>query len=794
MIAWVLGVGATIATGLPFLLHADGVDVPDDALYYAVASWEWLARAWGDGANPYFVDGKLGGVSLFGDAVPMGPFYPAAWLLRGGLPVAVAFPLACALHGLLAFLTTRWLAKTLGASEAAAALAGAAIAAGPLGTMGFVDSRADSWAMVVWFPVAAGAFVRLREADGVRARLGWTALAAAGVGLILLGCHVRLGIAATVAVALWGLLSGAPLGYAALAVVLGTAAGAPLWVPTLLEWTEASSVAGAGGRFGGLSAPVRTGLGPAGLPGVLAPRPWVSYADYGVGAVLGVALILGLGRGRVRLGVRGDAPAAGRLGLLFAILALASFSPTVPGLRYLFAPLLMLSHPVNDVWSALATLAAAGAGAAALDAVIALGKDGVTARLKGLRGVVIAGLLGGGGVMALAGTFRDGDARVLYATGLAAAVVVVLATVGLLTRAAGRSWLPAALVVLAVADVGVIAARMHTAVPSAPLGLEGRTDVPGADALAPGFVDLDDLARLEGFTYDDVDAGGPDEPEELSGASGAGALRAAPPSAARDSSAPASEFWQDTARDMQQQILERRWPVHLGMARGYRGLSGRAKLPPARQVAALLPLAEELRRDGLGHDALEELFAPDGVGARTLRLHGIPRVAEPNGNVRDVADVLPLCRIPRHLEREGEEKERVGRLLHDDAFVVGGPMALVEEAVHEGKVRGGEIVACSDGEATVRSEKGTVLVVRTRVHPGWTWTLADGAAPETFPVDQVHTGVRLSAGEHVVRWTFVPPGLAESTQVAGVAWGLLLLGGVVGRLRRRRSPRPTTAE
>jgi hypothetical protein len=73
---WPIVVGAALALAAAWpMIRTDGVDVPDDALYYAVASWEWLALAWGEGIFPWFVPGKLGGVSLFGDAMPMGPFY-----------------------------------------------------------------------------------------------------------------------------------------------------------------------------------------------------------------------------------------------------------------------------------------------------------------------------------------------------------------------------------------------------------------------------------------------------------------------------------------------------------------------------------------------------------------------------------------------------------------------------------------------------------------------------------------------------------------------------------------------
>ena len=56
------------------------------------------------------------------------------------------------------------------------------------------------------------------------------------------------------------------------------------------------------------------------------------------------------------------------------------------------------------------------------------------------------------------------------------------------------------------------------------------------------------------------------------------------PATGRDSLGP-DEHWDEVADAMQVAILDRPWPVHLGMARGTRGLAGRAKLAPRRQIA-----------------------------------------------------------------------------------------------------------------------------------------------------------------------------------------------------------------
>ena len=53
-----VALAAALAVGAP-LLVGQGVDVPDDALYYELASWEWLHYAWSNDLSPWFVPGKL---------------------------------------------------------------------------------------------------------------------------------------------------------------------------------------------------------------------------------------------------------------------------------------------------------------------------------------------------------------------------------------------------------------------------------------------------------------------------------------------------------------------------------------------------------------------------------------------------------------------------------------------------------------------------------------------------------------------------------------------------------------
>jgi hypothetical protein len=280
-------------------------------------------------------------------------------------------------------------------------------------------------------------------------------------------------------------------------------------------------------------------------------------------------------------------------------------------------------------------------------------------------------------------------------------------------------------------------------------------------------VDIDDLSRLESFVYeapslDKPEGAAPEEPEE---------------------------FWEDTAATIQEEIARRAWPAHLGMAHGIRALNGRAKLAPARQVAALMPLAEELRFGGMGQEALDALFFDRrGLGARTLALHGIPVIADREGRIHQVGPELPRCYSPAGLELEAEQEHRLARLLSPD-FEPTGDLALVEEAAREARPEAVADVRCDEpGQVQVDAAGEAVIVLRERHHQGWRVADQDGTVLVTFPINQVHTAVRVGPGQHSLTWRFEPPGLRASWTSAAVGWlGLILVGlfGAVGRREER---------
>jgi hypothetical protein len=548
--------------------------------------------------------------------------------------------------------------------------------------------------------------------------------------------------------------------------VLGLAASAPAFIPPQIEWRAADPDGGLLTRLYLLVTPARAGTTWVSLPGWLAPRPWTAPADLGIGAVLGAALVLG--SGRTLLPGDGRAPAR-RLALLAVGLLLAAFSPSVPGLRYLFAPLLVLSHPVNNVFSTLAVLAAAAAAAPALDALGALDREAARSLLRTPRGRLLMALAGAALLLPAVRFVLQGGAYELawHSPG----VVTALLSVGLLTGMTAAPWgRRRTLFAIGLLDLALFALRMHLAVPAAPLELADRADASGREALAAGYLDVGHLQEFEPFRFP--------SPQSLSEA-----LRMR-----RD-----AEDWSPDpdyrgfARDAQDSIFGRAWPPHLGVGQGWRGLAGEAKMIPQRQADALLPLADRLR-EGAARRALFE--GPSTIGARTLVLHGIPVAAFADGRLLRVDDVAPPCYSPPALEFLADPGDRMARLLGDPGFSPVRP-ALVEDLALV-RPPGSLGVATFDcdglGRASVDASGEVVFVVRERYHRGWVVRDAGGPPLPTFPVNQVHLGVLLPAGRHELTWRFEQPGLAPSLAAAAGGWaGIALVAGFAFAARRRRN-------
>jgi len=746
-----LAVAAVLVTAGPFLLGR-GVDVPDDALYHAVANWEWLAWAWRSGVDPWFVPGKLGGISLAADVVPMGPHYPASWLLFV-LPVSVALPVAALLHAIGILLAVRWLARVFGLGSTASTLAGAAVAAGPLGAITFVDCHLDVLPIYLWLPVAIGAAERLCRADENGSRRRWAALAAVALGLLLLGSHLRFAAAACASWGLWVVLRGMAWRWVCVVTAAALAVGAPGFVPSLLAVDLASDGVD---RFVALSGPVHETYNGWNLAGWLAPKPFWMNRDFSLGAAAGLGFLLGpfALRGPVR-----------RLWIFAALLLAAAASPSVPGLRYVFAPLLLLTHPIDLIYGALALIPAAVAGARGLELLWERGRlgRGATAALAVLAAAMVLRAAVPGA------SFADPvESRAwLWSIAQAAAVLAALG-VGI-RRIGGAPTRSAVVFGLALLDLALLGVRFHVAVPSVPLELTERARGADLDKLGSSYVDVADLAGLHRFHYD---------AEEMFDV--------------------VLESQAHAAGRVRRELDGRRWPLHVGPGHGVDALSGRAKMPERRTTELLMPLADALvREEGdirhrLEHvdpAALEALFRPDALGGRILRLTGTEVAVDRRRVVGRVTDPLPDCWVPESwiaVPGEGE----AALLAAWDAVVVGGQDPLVTAVLEApidlpARLPPGR-VACRGRALQVESSAPTLVVL---LRPWLTgWSLVDqgpaGRSPELFPVDAFHIGFLAPPGSSSFELRFEPPGLRPSRMAAGLGWlGLLLLAG-----RPRRQP------
>lgn len=749
-------VAMTVVAG-PFVLGR-GVDVPDDAIYSVVSTWEWVRHAVQNGENPFFVPGRMGGVALHTEANQMGPIYPAMWPAFL-LPVWMALPLAFVLHLVGAVLSARWLARTWGASAAAATAAGLVYACGPFGLALFIEAPADAMPVYAWFPAVLACHRRLETSAGAD-RIRWAALAGLALAAMLTGAHIRHAGGACGALGLWFLLRWRTLPFAVLITAIGLAGGANGIVPALLEWNASR---GTDDQLAAMAIPPVQTLRWSFAASWLAPKPFVTAREFGLGAILGISFCFAFVRGDER--IRG---LAAWLGIL--LLAAAA----IPGIRLLLSPLTVLAHPVLILYYALAMAPAAVLGAIGLDRLLAMERPTLP-HLRGVPGALLAVLV----VSIVLRLTPLGWSTFGSSAEWTAWVIGLLQVAGTLALAAlaFRRWTDSharagAILLLATLDLALLGVRAHRAVPSRSLDLASRAAVDG-ELLADGSLHVGELAVLledglepapsltdtfgnDELGFDDVAQGG--EVEDL--------VAEAPLIQAR--------------------LLDRRWPIHLASGRGWRSLSGRTKMAPPRAAAALLPLARELNglpaftpAPGIGGEPWDEAalrrradatFAPGGVGAHTLALHGIPVAVDETGDVWR-AEALPRCYSPGSVEVVTDEAARVRRLLSTEPRV--DRPALIESPI-DGDL-GVASTRCDEHGFTVQvaNRERALIVLRERFHPGW--QVLDGDRRlEPFPVNQVHTGVLVEPGTSTLQWRFRPPGLLPSAAVSllGVLLGL----------------------
>ncbi|MCO4771115.1 MAG: hypothetical protein KDA24_13860 [Deltaproteobacteria bacterium] len=784
-----LAVGLMSIVAGPFVLGR-GVDVPDDFLYAVLPTWESVRWAVLHGENPFFMPGRMGGAALFTEANEMGPLYPSMWL-SWLMPVRFALPLAYVLHLVGAVLSGRWLARTLCASAAAATAAGLVYACGPFGLTLFIEAPADFWPIFAGFPAVLAAHRRMEFAEETRERLRWAVVAGVILAAMLTGGHIRHAGATCGALGLWFLLRWRTLPWAVLVSVLGVAGGANAIAPALLEYLASR---GEQAQVAAMAIPPTQTLGWSFAASWIAPKPFVTAREFGLGAVLGVAFAFAFAR---RGGPERDHPPTGAtlgakdptasLGTYVALLLLTAAG--LPGARVLLSPLTVLAHPVLIIYYALAMAPAAALGALGLDRLVHLRQGGSLGALRGLPGALL-------GLMLLAVvvrftplgwvTFGSSYEWGQWVAVVVQATLVIALAVLALRRLAEPERRMGALLLLLVVDLAALGVRTHVAIPSQPLQLAARADVPEQQLLAAGSLHAGELAALleDGLEpapsladtfgdpelgFDDVAQGG--EVEDL--------LAEAPL--------------------VQERLLDRRWPLHLASRHGWRSLSGRTKLAPPRSASMLLPLARTLTgvppfetAGGEPGDPWDETavrrradraFAPGGLGERTLALHGVPVAVDETGGVWRVQGLMPRCYSPGSVEVVAETEKRVRALL--SAAPSPARPALIEgplDAREGGGAQDGltvASVACGDDpfEVTVQAAGPAVVVMNERLHPGW--EVHDERGPlETFAVNQVHTGVLVEAGTHQLRWRFVPPGLRGGLMASFLAlmaaFGLLL--------------------
>jgi hypothetical protein len=789
LFATLIGVGLLAG---PFFV-GDGVDVPDDALYSTISTWEALRHAVLSGETIWWLPYRLGGSSLFSEAMQMGPFYPAMWLAFV-LPVSVALPLAFFLHSLITLFAVRWAARGFGVGATAATLAGAAVVLGPLGAAVYIECQTDTWPVLAWLPVVIGAIHRSDRAEESRERWGWVALAGAALGLMLLGAHLRHCAGACGSLGLWFLLRGEGakgIVRAAVATALGLAIGSIAWLPGALEWREAAA---GGGLMPGMSVPPYQSLQWTALASWLAPKPFVTSREFALGTVASVAFLVGMrpsqntsqGRSVKRLGAT--------VGLLLFIAA----DLPIPVLSYLWLPFKLLAHPVTIIYYAVAMIPAAIVAAAGVDRIAAMERDELRAVVRGPAGVLLGVLCAAVilrvalGTATLASTYE----WAVYSVGALQAGLVVFGLWWVLRITDSGSDRRLRLVaILAVADLMVFGFRYHTAIPSASLDIASRGDGVPIEDLEGGYLNIQEAVAFEedGIQFighlQTATAFGEAEENFIDEETGE--------HIEFDGEGGEVKLLEEEAPMIQEKLLGRRWPVHLGARFGNRSLSGRVKLPSSRAAVILQPLVQALApvwedkpyesrivfEPETDDRRLQALFGdPDGIGARTLALHGIhAAVGDHNATFR-LDRVVPRCYAPSHFAVEPDAPRRVAELLRE-SFTPDGPALLEVGPPPFAAGSSSAQVGCEeDGFGiSVRTDTGAVIVLRERHHSGWTVRDGSGTRFEVFPINQVHMGVVVPAGERTLTWRFVPPGVRPAVPAGLVAVLLVVFG--IGRSR-----------
>ena len=515
-------------------------------------------------------------------------------------PAALALPLAMSLHALGV-----WLAVLFSGVPTRSGLlprpSHDRVSLGPLVTVAFVEVQADAITCYLWFSLALASHRRASPADGKTARLAGAGAFAAYIGMLLLSSHFRWAAATCGALGLWVLLSRRHIALFVGAMLVGVAAGSPGFLPLLMEIRlNAEDL----NRLSVLAGPDHEPFTLWNLSGWMSPKPHWMSRDYSLGAVLGIAILAGLAQVRAR--------GLGTVTLFGSILMAAAISPSVPGLRWIFLPLLVLTHPINLFYAVIA-LILSPCPPGILDRLI----EREPPPLLKSAGVLIPALVlmqWGSSPPAIEAFRRSRSDRSAHLSPSGPRRLHPL-----LGPHEGPSKTSGSRIAILLLDL-THHRSTHASIPSHRWTLP-RTD-PNPPRICRWPRRSQRHSRPPALLYDSADM--TDAPEELL----------------------------ESLRSTSSELLSRSIR-NAGVALGLRSLSGRARVL-SRSIELMSSLTEELRARQGDEEATRALFDPGSFGRWLLQTARVEVVADSGGPIARVPDGAPLCYAPAEASRIDE--------------------------------------------------------------------------------------------------------------------------------------------
>jgi hypothetical protein len=165
-----------------------------------------------------------------------------------------------------------------------------------------------------------------------------------------------------------------------------------------------------------------------------------------------------------------------------------------------------------------------------------------------------------------------------------------------------------------------------------------------------------------------------------------------------------------------------------------------------------------------------------------------------DGRIFAVEGALPHAYVVGGCEQVASPREALERFISDD-FDPSGKVLLERPFMRRA---GLSCAGSSSGRAgtasVVRRSTNSLLVFASARRPGWLvvadswdegWKVkVDGRKAEVLPADSAFRAVRLTTGEHYVRFSYEPPSFVRGVIISSLSLGIIL-GGIVLALRRR---------